>query len=126
ITTQHVIPPSTTNNETIAIASGDTNLSRIDFKEKEECTPYDSQFYTSDLSVERSFKILGEKTLENLAKTGITDIVVLDTLSQSQIRHMMLVGRRRLIQILSFTIKEFRELTKLTDLLSMLNKEDFN
>ncbi|CAF4243140.1 unnamed protein product, partial [Rotaria sordida] len=78
------------------------------------------------LSVERSFKILGEKTLENLAKTGITDIVVLDTLSQSQIRHMMLVGRRRLIQILSFTIKEFRELTKLTDLLSMLNKEDFN
>ena len=34
--------------KTIAIANGDTNLSRIDFKEKEECTPYDSQFYTNE------------------------------------------------------------------------------
>ncbi|CAF4133634.1 unnamed protein product [Rotaria sordida] len=79
-----------------------------------------------NLSIERGFKILGEKTLENLAKTGITDIIVLDTLRQSRIRHMILVDRCRLIQILSFTIKEFRELTKLTGLQSMLNKEDFN
>ncbi|CAF4331836.1 unnamed protein product, partial [Rotaria sordida] len=61
-----------------------------------------------------------------LAKTDIIDIVVLDTFRQSRIRHMIFVGRRRLIQILSFTIKEFRELTKLIGLQSMLNKEDFN
>ncbi|CAF1517415.1 unnamed protein product, partial [Rotaria sordida] len=78
------------------------------------------------LPVARSFKILGEKTLENLAKTSITGIIVLDTLRQSRIRHMILVYRCRLIQILSFTIKEFCELTKLTGLQSMLNKEDFN
>ncbi|CAF1485018.1 unnamed protein product, partial [Rotaria sordida] len=61
-----------------------------------------------------------------LAKTGIIDIVVLDTFRQSRIRHMIFVGRRRLIQISSFTIIEFRELTKLIGLQSMLNKEDFN
>ncbi|CAF1285086.1 unnamed protein product [Rotaria sordida] len=65
-------------------------------------------------------------SIEDLAKTSITDIIVLDTLRQSRIRHMILVDRCRLIQILSFTIKEFRELTKLTGLQSMLNKEDFN
>ncbi|CAF1235793.1 unnamed protein product [Rotaria sordida] len=43
ITTQHVILPSTTNNETVAIDNGDTSLSCIYFKEKEECTPFDSQ-----------------------------------------------------------------------------------
>ena len=64
--------------------------------------------------------------IEDLAKTGITDIVVLDTLHQCRIWHMILADRRRLIQILSFTIKEFHELTKLTGLQSMLNKEDFN
>ncbi|CAF4277645.1 unnamed protein product, partial [Rotaria sordida] len=42
-TTQQVIAPSTTNNETVAIDNGDTSLSCIYFKEKEECTPSDSQ-----------------------------------------------------------------------------------
>ncbi|CAF1086211.1 unnamed protein product [Rotaria sordida] len=68
-----------------------------------------------------NFKIL-LSSIDVLAKTDITDIVVLDILRQSRIQHMMLVGRRRRIQILSFTIKKFRELTKLTDLQSMLNK----
>ena len=47
-TTQIVIPSSTTNNESIAIAGEDINLSRIHFKEKEECTPSDSQLNTSE------------------------------------------------------------------------------
>ncbi|CAF1355882.1 unnamed protein product [Rotaria sordida] len=64
-------------------------------------------------------------SIDDLAKTDITDIVVLDILHQSRIQHMILIGRRRRIQISSFTIKEFRELTKLTDLQSILNK-DFN
>ncbi|CAF1333612.1 unnamed protein product [Rotaria sordida] len=42
-TTQTAIPPSTTNNETTAIAGGDTNLPR-----KEERTPSDSQSTTSE------------------------------------------------------------------------------
>ncbi|CAF3962578.1 unnamed protein product, partial [Rotaria sordida] len=41
-TTQIVIPSSTTNNKSIAIAVEDINLSHIYFKEKEECTPSDS------------------------------------------------------------------------------------
>ncbi|CAF4158519.1 unnamed protein product, partial [Rotaria sordida] len=64
-------------------------------------------------------------SIDDLAKTDITDIVVLDILHQSRIQHMILIGRRRRIQISSFTIKEFRDLTKLTDLQSILNK-DFN
>ncbi|CAF1344270.1 unnamed protein product, partial [Rotaria sordida] len=40
--------PHTINNETVAIADGDTNLSRICFKEKEECRPSDSQLNTSE------------------------------------------------------------------------------
>ncbi|CAF3865377.1 unnamed protein product [Rotaria sordida] len=48
-TTQRAIPSSTTNNETVAIANGDTNLSRIIcFKGKEEYTPSDSRFNTSE------------------------------------------------------------------------------
>ncbi|CAF1179595.1 unnamed protein product, partial [Rotaria sordida] len=48
-TTQHAIPSSTTNNETVAVANGDTNLSRIIyFKGKEEYTPSDSRFNTSE------------------------------------------------------------------------------
>ncbi|CAF1508527.1 unnamed protein product [Rotaria sordida] len=47
-TTQTVMPLSTINNETAAIADGDTNLSRICFKEKEECRPSDSQLNTSE------------------------------------------------------------------------------
>ncbi|CAF3702829.1 unnamed protein product [Rotaria sordida] len=46
-TTQIVIPSSTTNNESITIACKDINLSRIHFKEKEECTPSDAQLNTS-------------------------------------------------------------------------------
>ena len=62
--------------------------------------------------------------IDELAKTDITDIA-LDTLRQSRIRHVILVGRRGPMQV-SFTIKELRELTKLNDVQSMLNKEDFN
>jgi len=62
--------------------------------------------------------------IDELAKTDITDIA-LDTLRQSRIRHVILVGRRGPMQV-SFTIKEFRELTKLNAVQSMLNKEDFN
>ncbi|CAF4166018.1 unnamed protein product, partial [Rotaria sordida] len=47
-TTKHAIPSLTTNNETIAIANGDINLSYIYFKEKEECTPSDLQLNTSE------------------------------------------------------------------------------
>ncbi|CAF1355203.1 unnamed protein product [Rotaria sordida] len=43
-------------------------------------------------------------SVDDLAKTHVTDIVVLDTLRE----------------------KELCELTQLTDLQSMLNKEDFN
>ena len=52
--------------------------------------------------------------------------MVLDTLRQSRIPHVILIGRCELIQILSFTIKTLRELTKLTSMQAMLNKEDFN
>ncbi|CAF1144065.1 unnamed protein product [Rotaria sordida] len=62
-------------------------------------------------------------SIDDLAKTDITDIA-LDTLRQSRIRHVILVGRREPMQVL-FTIKEFRELTKLNGVQSMLNK-DFN
>jgi adrenodoxin-NADP+ reductase len=63
-------------------------------------------------------------SIDDLAKTDITDIA-LDTLRQSRIRHVILVGRRGPMQV-SFTIKELRELTKLNHVQSMLNKEDFN
>ncbi|CAF4345323.1 unnamed protein product, partial [Rotaria sordida] len=33
-------------------------------------------------------------SIDDLAKTHVTDIVVLDTLRQSQIRHVILVGQR--------------------------------
>jgi adrenodoxin-NADP+ reductase len=62
--------------------------------------------------------------INQLAKTDITDIA-LDTLRQSRIRHVILVGRRGPMQV-SFTIKEFRELTKLNGVESKLNKDDFN
>jgi adrenodoxin-NADP+ reductase len=62
-------------------------------------------------------------SVDDLAKTDITDIA-LDTLRQSRIRHVILVGRRGPIQV-SFTIKELRELTKLNGVQSMLDKEDF-
>ncbi|CAF0927055.1 unnamed protein product [Rotaria sordida] len=58
-------------------------------------------------------------SIDDLAKIDITDIVVLDILRQSRIQHMILIVRRRRIQILSFTIKEFRELTTLTGLQSI-------
>jgi adrenodoxin-NADP+ reductase len=61
--------------------------------------------------------------IDELAKTDITDIA-LDTLRQSRIRHVILVGRRGPMQV-SFTIKELRELTKLNRVQAMLNKEDF-
>ncbi|CAF1027749.1 unnamed protein product [Rotaria sp. Silwood1] len=63
-------------------------------------------------------------SIDDLAKTDITDIA-LDTLRQSRIRHVILVGRRGPMQV-SFTIKELRELTKLNGVKSMLNKDDFN
>ena len=63
-------------------------------------------------------------SIDDLAKTDITDIA-LDTLRQSRIRHVILVGRRGPMQV-SFTIKEFRELTKLVGVKSMLNREDFS
>ena len=90
--------------------------------------PFFKQVYQKMLNFEYNLIVLKILLLsiEALAKTGTTDIVVVDTLHQSRIWHMILVDRRRLIQILSFTIKEFRELTKLTGLQSMLNKEDFN
>ncbi len=62
--------------------------------------------------------------INQLAKTDITDIA-LDTLRQSRIRHVILVGRRGPMQV-SFTIKELRELTKLNGVESKLNKDDFN
>lgn len=62
--------------------------------------------------------------INELAKTDITDIA-LETLRQSRIKHVTLVGRRGPMQV-SFTIKELRELTKLNHVDSMLNKEDFN
>ena len=62
--------------------------------------------------------------IDDLAKTDITDIA-LDILRQSRIRYVILIGRRGPMQV-SFTIKELRELTKLTGVKSMLNKENFN
>ncbi|CAF1353573.1 unnamed protein product [Rotaria sordida] len=47
-TTPHVLPPSTTNNETVALANRDANLSCISFKEEKECTPSDSQLNPSE------------------------------------------------------------------------------
>ena len=49
--------------------------------------------------------------VDELAKTDIMDIA-LETLRQSRIRHVILVGRRGPIQV-SFTIKELRELVPL-------------
>ncbi|CAF3848371.1 unnamed protein product [Rotaria magnacalcarata] len=63
-------------------------------------------------------------SIDDLAKTDITD-QALDILRQSRIRHVTLVGRRGPMQV-SFTIKELRELTKLTGVQSRLNQEDFN
>ncbi|CAF1078069.1 unnamed protein product [Rotaria sordida] len=158
-TTKHTILSLTTNNETIAIANGDTNLSYIYFKEKEECTPSDSQLNTSERifncqTIPRTIDIIEKSSsffdliqyhgvspdhseyfdcarillssIDDSTKTDITDIVVLDTLHQSRIRHIILVGRHVLIQILSFIIKEPHKFTKLMSLQSMLNKEDFN
>ncbi|CAF1260566.1 unnamed protein product [Rotaria sordida] len=158
-TTKHAIPSLTTNNETIAIANGDTNLSYIYFKEKEECTPSDSQLNTSERIfncqiIPRTIDIIEKSSsffdliqyhgvspdhseyfdcarillssIDDLVKTDITDIVVLDTLRQSRIQHIILVDRHVLIQILSFIIKEPHKFTKLMSLQSMLNKEDFN
>ncbi|CAF4480288.1 unnamed protein product, partial [Rotaria sp. Silwood2] len=65
-------------------------------------------------------------SIDNLAKTDISDIVVLDTLCQSRIRYMILVGRHGLIQVLSFIAKELCKLNKLSNLQSMLKQEDFN
>ncbi|CAF3899058.1 unnamed protein product [Adineta steineri] len=62
--------------------------------------------------------------IDELAKTDITENA-LETLRHSRIRHVTLVGRRGPMQV-SFTIKEFRELTKLNGVQSMLNKEDFS
>ena len=62
--------------------------------------------------------------VDQLAKTDITDLA-LDTLRQSRIRHVTLVGRRGPMQV-SFTIKELRELTKLNGVQSMLKREDFD
>lgn len=62
--------------------------------------------------------------VDQLAKTDITDLA-LETLRQSRIRHVTLVGRRGPMQV-SFTIKELRELTKLNGVQSMLSKEDFD
>ena len=61
--------------------------------------------------------------IDDLAKTDITD-QALDILRDSRIRHVILAGRRGLMQV-SFTIKELRELTKLNGVQSMLKKEDF-
>lgn len=62
-------------------------------------------------------------SIDDLAKTDITD-AALETLRQSRIRNVTLVGRRGPMQV-SFTIKELRELTKLAGAQSMLDKTDF-
>ena len=61
--------------------------------------------------------------IDQLAKTDITDSA-LETLRQSRIRNVILVGRRGPFQV-SFTIKEFRELTKLSNVQAKLNPDDF-
>lgn len=61
--------------------------------------------------------------IDQLAKTDITD-GALERLRQSRIRHVTLIGRRGPLQT-AFTIKEFRELTKLNGIQSKLNPEDF-
>ena len=61
--------------------------------------------------------------IDQLAKTDITDSA-LERLRQSRIRHVTLVGRRGPLQT-AFTIKEFRELTKLNHVQSKLSEEDF-
>ena len=49
--------------------------------------------------------------INDLAKTDITDIA-LDTLRQSRIRHVIIVGRRGPMQV-SFTIKELRGINEI-------------
>lgn len=61
--------------------------------------------------------------IDQLAKTDITE-VALETLRKSRIRHVVLVGRRGPMQV-AFTIKEFRELTKLNNVQSRLESNDF-
>lgn len=61
--------------------------------------------------------------IDQLAKTDITDSA-LERLRQSRIRHVTLIGRRGPLQT-AFTIKEFRELTKLPSVQSRLNPDDF-
>jgi len=61
--------------------------------------------------------------IDQLARTDITE-VALETLRTSRIRHVVLVGRRGPMQV-AFTIKEFRELTKLNNVQSRLESNDF-
>ncbi|XP_064600487.1 NADPH:adrenodoxin oxidoreductase, mitochondrial-like [Liolophura sinensis] len=61
---------------------------------------------------------------EQLAKTDITQ-AAMDAISRSRIRKVYLVGRRGPLQV-SFTIKELREMIRLSDCRPVMTKSDFD